>query len=193
MLVLFSGCRNKSKPEQTPGNADTTAAIPAALTGDQLVERGRYLITAVGCRDCHNPKKMGPRGPEDIPGREFSGYQADAPMPPVNKKAIDSGWALMTLDLTVAVAAPLGVIFSANISSDPSGIGSWPEENFIRAMREGKYKGLENGRPLLVMPWVNFAKFTDADIKGMYAYLMKTEPVNNVVPLVIAPEDINYK
>jgi hypothetical protein len=87
----------------------------------------------------------------------------------------------------------LGVVFSANISSDPSGIGSWPEENFIRAMREGKYKGLENGRPLLVMPWVNFAKFTDADIKGMYAYLMKTEPVNNVVPLVIAPEDINYK
>lgn len=39
----------------------TTA--PAALSGDQLIERGQYLVTAIGgCNDCHTP--MTPQGPD---------------------------------------------------------------------------------------------------------------------------------
>ena len=26
------------------------------------VERGRYLVSVIGCGDCHTPKKMGPQG-----------------------------------------------------------------------------------------------------------------------------------
>jgi hypothetical protein len=189
---LFSGCKSRSNPESYAVKPDSTIAEPAALTGDQLVERGKYLITAIGCRDCHNPKKMGQQGPEDIPGLEFSGYQASDPLPPIDKKAT-AAWFLFTMNLNAAVG-PWGVTYAANITSDPSGIGSWPEENFLRALKEGKYKGLENSRPLSpVMPWMNIRYFSDEDLRGMYAYLKTTNPVNNVVPMAIAPEDVKYK
>jgi len=90
-------------------------------------------------------------------------------------------------DLTAA-AGPWGVSFAANITSDQSGIGNWTEEGFIRAMREGKFKGIEGSRMLLPpMPWENFAKLTDEDIRAIYAYLKTTKPVYNVVPAAIPP------
>src|SRR2546423_14718204 len=32
----------------------------------ELVNRGKYLVTSIGCDDCHSPKKMGSNGPEVI-------------------------------------------------------------------------------------------------------------------------------
>jgi hypothetical protein len=85
-------------------------------------------------------------------------------------------------DLTQAVGA-WGVSFSANITSDSTGIGGWTEEQFFKAMREGKSKGLDNTRPMLPpMPWQNFAKLKDADLRAMFAYLKSTKPVRNIVP-----------
>ena len=85
-------------------------------------------------------------------------------------------------DLTSAVG-PWGVSFSANISSDETGIGNWTEAAFINAMRHGKIKGLDNNRDMLPpMPWNNFAKFSDDDLKSIFAYLKSTTPVTNVVP-----------
>jgi hypothetical protein len=193
MLGLFSGCKNRSNPEAYLVKTDTIQAKPAALTGDQLIKRGNYLVTSIGCHDCHSPKRMGPQGPEDNPDLMFSGYQSAEKLPPIDKKSLDSGWLLFTMNLNAAVG-PWGVAYAANLTSDPSGIGSWPEENFMRAIKQGKYKGLENGRPLApVMPWINFTNLTDEDINSMFAYFKTTKPVNNVVPLAIAPEDVKYK
>ncbi len=97
---------------------------------------------------------------------------------------------MLTGDLTSAVG-PWGVSFAANLTSDPTGIGSWTEENFKRALKEGKYKGMPGGRTLLPpMPWQNFANISDEDVSAIFAYLKSTKPVKNVVPAPIPPDQL---
>ena len=85
-------------------------------------------------------------------------------------------------DLTSAVG-PWGMSFAANITSSETGIGNWTEENFIRAIRKGKFKGLEGSRDLLPpMPWFAYKNMTDEDIKSVFAFLQSTKPVENIVP-----------
>src|SRR6185295_17401436 len=38
------------------------------------VERGKYIVNAGGCHDCHTPAKMGPNGPEPDMSRMLSGH-----------------------------------------------------------------------------------------------------------------------
>ncbi len=86
------------------------------------------------------------------------------------------------MDLTSAVG-PWGQSYSANISSDATGIGNWTEEQFIRALREGKYKGMKEGRSLLPpMPWFVYKNPSDTDLKAIFAYLKTTKPVETRVP-----------
>ncbi len=179
--VMLSGCKNNAK--------QTTPEI-VKPTGEELVKRGEYLVTTMGCNDCHSPKKMGPQGPELIEDLLLSGYPADRPLLKVEMAAIKSGWVLLVPDLTAA-AGPWGISFSGNITSDQTGIGNWTEDNFKRALKEGKYKGLEGSRTLLPpMPWQNFLHISDDDVSAIFAYLMSTKPVKNVVPFAIAPEDV---
>jgi hypothetical protein len=152
------------------------------LTNEELTKRGEYLVSAIGCDDCHSPKRMGPQGPEIIPELRLSGYPSDRPVQKADTNALKQGWMLFTPDLTSAVG-PWGVSFAANITSDATGLGNWTEENFIKAMRTGKLKGSDNGRMILPpMPWFNFAKFSDQDLKSIFAYLKSTKPVVNVPP-----------
>lgn len=76
---------------------------------------------------------------------------------------------------------PFGVIYSTNITPDvDTGIGSWPESAFRRAMREGVDR---NGKHLYpAFPYDHFARVTDADIHAIYAYLMTIEPVSAETP-----------
>jgi hypothetical protein len=179
--VLMTGCGSNKKP-----------AVPAAVapTHEQIVQRGQFLVTTMGCNDCHSPKKMGPQGPQVIPETMLSGYPANRPLPKVSKEALKSGWMLMNEDLTAAVG-PWGVSFAANLTSDQTGIGNWAEENFKSAVKEGWFKGLEGTRRLLPpMPWENFAPLSDEDIKAMFTYLMSTKPVSNSVPDALSPEEV---
>jgi len=180
-ILLLTGCRNNSK-----------TAIPdsAELSVTQLVQRGEYLVTIMGCNDCHSPKEMGPKGPEIIANLILSGYPATRPFQKVEPELIKKGWILFNADLTAA-AGPWGVSFAANLTSDQTGIGNWTEENFRRALKEGKYKGLESFRMLLPpMPWSNFIVISDEDIKAIFQYLKSTVPVNNIVPIPLSPEQI---
>ncbi len=180
-LILSTGCSNNQKPE--------VAATPEP-TSDQLVKKGEYLVTIMGCNDCHSPKTMGPQGPQMVPELILSGYPADRPLLKVEPAAIKNGWVLLNADLTAA-AGPWGVSFAANLTSDPTGIGSWTEENFKRALKEGKFKGMPGGRTLLPpMPWQNFSNITDEDVSAIFAYLKSTKPVRNVVPAAIPPDQI---
>ena len=169
--VIIS-CNTRSKAE----------TVPAAINKDSLVKIGAYLVTVMGCDDCHSPKRMGAHGPEIIPELRLSGYRQNIPLTPVNTDEIKKGWVLFSPDLTAA-AGPWGVSFAANLTSDLTGIGSWTELQFKKALREGKYKGLDNTRPLLPpMPWPNFGQLTDADIKAVFTFLQSTKPVKNIVP-----------
>jgi cytochrome c553 len=182
-LILSMGCSNNQKPEVT-----TAAPEP---TADQLVKRGEYLVTIMGCNDCHSPKSMGPQGPQIIPELVLSGYPGDRPQLKVEPAAFKEGWVLLNADLTSA-AGPWGVSYAANLTSDPTGIGSWTEENFKRALKEGKYKGMPGGRTLLPpMPWQNYANISDADVSAIFAYLQSTKPVKNVVPAPVPPMQLS--
>ena len=181
LVLLLTGCRNNSK---------TAAPESAGLSAAQLVQRGEYLVTIMGCNDCHSPKEMGPQGPVLIADLILSGYPAARPFEKVEPELIKKGWILFNADLTAA-AGPWGVSFAANLTSDQTGIGNWTEENFKRALKEGKYKGLEVSRMLLPpMPWSNFAVISDEDISAIFQYLKSTKPVSNVVPAAISPDQI---
>ena len=158
-----------------------------------LIKRGEYLVNSIGCDDCHSPKKMGLQGPEVNMALRFSGYPSQRPLPPANEEAIKSGWALFGPDLTASIG-PWGASFAANITSDATGIGNWTEAQFVKAIREGKSKGLDGTRPLLPpMPWQNFKKLNDEDLRSIYAYLKTTTPVKNIVPSPIPLKDIKFK
>jgi hypothetical protein len=171
-------------------NNGTTANGTAEISKDSLINRGNYLVSSIGCDDCHSPKKMGPRGPEVDVEHRFAGFLAGSPMGPIDTNAAKNGWLLFSMDLTAAVG-PWGISYAANISSDETGIGSWTEQQFINSLRNGKQKGMDNGRPLLPpMPWQNFAKLSDLDLKAIYAYLKSTKPVANIVPAPKSPAEL---
>ena len=153
---------------------------------EKMVKRGEYLVTTIGCDDCHSPKKLGPNGPEVDMELRFSGYPASRPLANFDTMTAKS-WALFSQDLTACVG-PWGISFSGNITSDATGIGNWTEQQFIKCIRQGKWKGLDSARPLMPpMPWQNFARLTDEDLSSIYRYLKTTKPVKNTVPAWIPP------
>lgn len=182
LLIFFTACNDGNYQEK---NQDPQMSL------NDSIKRGQYLVKTIGCHDCHSPKRMGERGPEEIPELALSGFQQTDSLPPINKTTMDSGWMLMKGDLT-AFVGPWGVSYAANITSDDTGIGNWTVEQFKRAMKEGKLKGEKNGRTLLPpMPWENFAKMTDEDLESMFKYLQSTTPVENAVPAPIPPTKLD--
>lgn len=77
------------------------------------------------------------------------------------------------------IDTPLGKIFSTNITpSRTDGIGSYSEEDFARAVREGVAKDGSHLYP--AMPYTAYAKITDDDMKALYAYFMQeVKPVEH--------------
>jgi len=170
--VVFAACQDSAASEEKS----------IAMTKKEMVKRGAYLVNTIGCDDCHSPKRMGPNGPEIIPELRLSGYPASRPITKTNIDVLKKGWMLLSDDLTTAVGS-WGQSFAANLTSDVTGTGNWKEAQFIKAIREGKYKGLDNTRPLLMpMPWFVYRNLTDDDLKSIFAFLQTTKPVNNVVP-----------
>jgi len=160
------------------------------LDQSELVKRGEYLVNSIGCDDCHSPKRMVGNQPEIIEELRFGGYPSDRPVQPVDTNSVKKGWMMLGADLTSAVG-PWGMSFSANISADASGIGTWSEAQFLKAIREGKSKGFDNSRPLLPpMPWFVYKNMTDDDLRSIFAYLKSSKPVENVVPAPIAWKDL---
>ncbi len=162
-------------------------ANSATYTSSQI-ERGEYLVTIGGCRDCHTPKVFGPEGMGFDTERQYSGHPADEVLPPVPEGVLGmDGWgALFNHNLT-AFVGPWGISFAQNLTPDKeTGLGSWTEQMFINAMRTGKHMG--EGRPILPpMPWFNLMHAPEDDLKAMFAYLQSVKPIHNPVPAPIPP------
>jgi len=191
LLFMFAaiqyGC-NQSTPTTT---ADTSAA-PKTLSHADLVTKGKYLVTAGGCSDCHSPKIFTPMGPIPDSTKDLSGHPASSPNLPIDKKALTPGaWMLMAPDAT-AFVGPFGVSYAANLTPDSAtGLGAWTEEVFIKTLRTGKHLGQEGGRPILPpMPWPSTRLYTDEDLKAMFAYLQSLPPISNKVPAPLTPDDV---
>jgi mono/diheme cytochrome c family protein len=75
-----------------------------------------------------------------------------------------------------AMRTPFGVIYSTNITPDPeTGIGTWSEVAFARAMREGIARDGSHLFP--AFPYNHFTKLSDDDVRALYAYFMTQPPV----------------
>lgn len=153
-----------------------------------LIERGRYLVTLGACNDCHSPKVFTPMGPVPDTTRLLSGHPANAILPVVPKDLIGPDkWGAVTSNDFTAWAGPWGVSFARNLTPDvATGIGSWTEDIFIKALRTGKDMG--KGRNILPpMPWPTIGQSTDSDLKAIFAYLKSLKPIDNAVPNPISP------
>ena len=169
---LVTGC---ARGERSPGR------------DPDMVARGSYLVTLGGCHDCHTPKIFTPAGPVRDSTRLLAGHPADWKVPPIPPGVLGpQGWgALAAPDLT-AWAGPWGVSFTANLTPDATGLGSWTADQFIQTMRTGKHLGV--GRPILPpMPWYDIGQLTDDDLRAVFAYLRTLKPVQNAVPAPVPP------
>jgi len=182
--LLLLSCKNE------PATAPEVVVQSLEPSEEDVIAHGEYLVGIMGCHDCHSPKRMGERGPEIIPELMLSGFPSDRPMVKFDDVLIQQGFAMLYPDLTGA-AGPWGVSFAGNLTPHETGIGNWTEEQFKRAVTQGKSKGLENGRMLLPpMPWEGFAILKEEDVHAIYSYLKSINPVENVVPAPVSPENM---
>jgi mono/diheme cytochrome c family protein len=153
-----------------------------------LAARGKYLVEAGGCNDCHTPWIMGPKGPEPDMSRMLSGHPADMAAPEIPAGVLGPNkWGALGSPSMTAWGGPWGISFSANLTPDEvTGTGAWTEAAFIKAMRTGKHLGA--GRDILPpMPWYNLAKLNDEDLKAVFAFLRSIKPISNQVPQPLPP------
>jgi mono/diheme cytochrome c family protein len=69
-----------------------------------------------------------------------------------------------------ALKTPFGTFYSPNITPDrETGIGGWTDEDFIRALRDGKSPDGTSYFP--VFPYTSFTHLTEQDMRDLKAYI----------------------
>ena len=138
-------------------SAPPQSAAPAAMTAEQKVERGRYLVGIMSCNDCHTPGTL--YGAPDTT-RALSGSEL--------------GW-----------TGPWGVVYPRNLTPDSTGLGTWTDEQIITVLRTGNRPDGRQLAP--IMPWLNYAQLHDEDITAIVAYLRSLPPVKHTPPAPLPP------
>jgi len=172
------------------GTAPAFSQSTTTKLGMSMVDRGRYIVTIASCNDCHSPKVFTPQGPIPDTTQLLSGHPAKAALPSLPNGIVGmtpNTWGAITSNDFTAWSGPWGTSFTANLTSDKeTGLGSWTEEMFIKALRTGKHMG--TGRDILPpMPWQTIGQMTDRDLKAVFAYLKSLKPISNAVPDPITP------
>jgi hypothetical protein len=187
LILFFVHCTEKISTD-TAENEEFAAQDKPLYGGfESQIEWGEHLVTIGACHDCHTPKKMTDHGPVIDTSLWLSGHPANMPSINVDRKEMESKGLIVTLDLTEWIG-PWGVSYTANLTPDETGIGNWNETHFFRAIREGKYKGLEDSRALLPpMPWEMYRNMTDDELRAIFVYLRSIKPIRNIVPPPQAP------
>jgi mono/diheme cytochrome c family protein len=129
-------------------------ALPGSAQDQQaLAARGAYLVNGpAACGNCHTRK--------------------NPDLSPKNDMFLAGGERFDT---------PVFTAYSRNLTPDKdSGIGTWTDEQIIRAMREGVTKEGEILGPPMPVP--TYHNMSDDDAKAIVAYLRTINPVHNEVP-----------
>ena len=127
-------------------------AIPTPPLSDK-VAYGRYLVQNMDCYGCHSPDftTMNLLEPEKTPGYMSGG----------NTLLDLKGRPVKTANLT---------------ADDETGIGTWSEADFVRALTKGFAPGNRTIRyPMGIMP------LSDQEAGAIYAYLRTVPPIRNAV------------
>ena len=91
-----------------------------------------------------------------------------------------------------AMATPFGTIYSTNITPDPeTGIGTWSEAAFARAVREGVARDGSLFFP--AFPYNHFTGLSDDDVMALYAYFMTRAPIHAVARENSLPFPLNVR
>jgi len=76
-----------------------------------------------------------------------------------------------------ALASPFGTFYSPNITPHPqSGLGNWSEEDFARALRQGRSPEGKAYYP--AFPYTSYSGMSDEDVADLWAYLQSVEPAD---------------
>jgi mono/diheme cytochrome c family protein len=128
------------------------ASFEAQGAGDAA--RGKYLVTIMGCNDCHTPGYF--LGMPDM-ARFLGGSEVGFEIP------------------------GLGVFHGPNLTPDKeTGLGGWTDTQIATAFTTGKRP---DGRELApIMPWRAFTGLAKDDVESIVAFLRSIPPVRNKVP-----------
>lgn len=180
VLCLLIACGDQ-KPAKTEVVVEKEEVEPS------MKDRGEYLVSIIGCADCHTPKKMSEMGPVPDMDRYMMGFDSSGALPPIPENVPLGPWALFSGDLTAAVG-PWGTSYAGNLTPHETGIGNWTLDQFKKAIKGGKYKGLEDSRPIMPpMPVEAYRSMEDEDIEAIFAYLKSLKPIENIVPAYTPP------
>jgi len=159
--------------------AGIVTPLGAANAADaKEIARGKYLVGAGSCTDCHTP-----------------GHFLGKPDMTKSLGGSDVGFAI----------PGLGVFVAPNLTPDKdTGLGNWTPAQIATALTTGK---TPDGRILApAMPWRNYATLTKADALAIAAYLKSLPPLHNQVPgpfgpsqtptsfvMVVLPGDVYFR
>lgn len=185
IALAMSSCQQGTSAESQPMEARPTYAV---LGFESKEAWGAKLVKVGDCDVCHTPKMMTDKGPAGNPELRLSGHHEGFGIPDLDRAKIEkNGYSASNSHLTAWVG-PWGVSFAANLTPHETGIGNWTLEQFSRAFREGKFKGMEGGRELLPpMPYPAFAHLSDEEVEAIFLYLKTLKPVDNVVLAPMPP------
>ena len=161
--IYFTACNN---PDAT---APTTDQPSDSMK--KVIERGKYLAVHVaGCSDCHSKRDFSKYSGPVVPGTEGGGG--------------------MVFDQKFGLP---GVIYGRNITPDSAtGIGTWTDDEILRAMTQGISKNGDTLFPL--MPYPNFNRMAKEDLLAIIAFIRTLKPISNAVPKrqLMAPIAVFY-
>ena len=120
--------------------------------------RGEYLVTLAECRTCHSAAVQG----TPVPGLTFGG-----------------GFMFKPVGMEKAV-------YSANITSDPSGIAHYDYALFDQALRTGRLPGRQLSG---IMPYAYLSMLTDEDMRAIFDYIKAQPAVQHRVSNTDEPTD----
>jgi len=182
-VFVYAACTGKTSGSSDSTSTEPIAATPVANGGfESQVKWGEHIVTVCGCNDCHTPKKMGPNGPEPDMSLMLSGHPSQTPPMPIDQKEAAKKGMIVTQTLT-AWSGAWGTTFAVNLTPDSTGLAAWKEEQFMKAIREGKWMGLDGTRPIMPpMPWQMYRNLTDDELKAVFAFLRSIPAVHNIVP-----------
>jgi mono/diheme cytochrome c family protein len=150
-ITVTVGWRPFVGPKARPLTARRFEATPARL------ERGRYLVESVsGCFACHTT------------------YDSKDPVKSYAAATNKGGGGSLDADGAPWLIAP-------NITPDrETGAGTWTDDMFARAIREGIG---HDGRALFpAMPYQNYRNYSDEDVAAIVVYLRSIPAVKNRLP-----------
>jgi mono/diheme cytochrome c family protein len=150
-VAFAGGCQPLVRPRARPTTSQTFEVT------EQRLARGKYLAENVcACMECHTP------------------HDWTKPVSPLTPGMIGAGEAIPLAGLPGRVVAP-------NLTPDrETGAGSWTDDQFARAIREGIG---HDGRALFpAMPYRSYRALSDEDMASVILYLRSLPPVRNPLP-----------